>query len=152
MTALLPFFHRAPAGGSIGLDGKFRRGGEFEPFYVPRQNMPQVDEGDYIALLVHLARKGAAPEVLVASPDDLLFHQRVFEQFIPAFESPEMAKPLLVSREGYVLDGNHRAAAHKRYGTKPVVIVIHANFTEAMKLLFSFPRTYTYGEANAIHC
>lgn len=137
---------RAPSGGHTGLDGKFRRGGEFEPFYVPRQDMPQVDEVDYIPLLVHLAKKRANVEVLTASPDSLLFHQHVYEQYIPALGSPDMDKPLLISKEGYVLDGNHRAAAHKRYGTQPVVIVIHRDFTDALRLLFSFPKTYTYGE------
>lgn len=46
---------RAPSGGHTGLDGKFRRGGEFEPFYVPRQDMPQVDEVDYVPLLADFA-------------------------------------------------------------------------------------------------
>lgn len=138
---------RAPSGGHTGLDGKFRRGGEFEPFYVPRQDMPQVDEGDYVQLLSFLARSGANTEVMIAEPADLLFHQHVIEERIPARDDcAQMNKPLLISKEGYVLDGNHRAAAHKRYGSRPVVIVIHRDFTSAMKLLFSFPRTYTYGE------
>lgn len=138
---------RAPSGGHTGLDGKFRRGGEFEPFYVPRQDMPQVDEGDYVPLLCHLARARANVEVLTADPNDLLFHQHVIEARIPARgDCAQLNKPLLISKEGYVLDGNHRAAAHKRYGSRPVVIVIHRDFTDAMKLLFSFPHTYTYGE------
>ena len=148
---LIPAFTRAPAGGHIGLDGQFRRGGEFEPFYVPRQNMPQVDAEDMLALLSHLARNRVPTKVMVASPDNLLFHQHVFEQFIPSFDNDkQMNKPLLISKDGYVLDGNHRAAAHKRYGTRPAVIVIPRDFTESMKLLFSFPGTYTYGEGHHV--
>lgn len=141
---------RAPAGGAIGLDGHFRRGGEFEPFYVPRQDMPQIDLGDYIALFSHLARRGIRISTAVADPDMLIFHQHVFPQFVPPRGSIDLDKPLLVSAEGYVLDGNHRAAAHKRDGTSPVVIIIPRDFKDSMKALFSFPKTYTYGESNAL--
>jgi hypothetical protein len=143
----------APAGGTVGLDGHYRRGGEFEPFYVPRQDMPQIDEGDLIPLIVHLTKKRVNVRNALVPPDDLLFHQHVFESRIPASTSPDMERPLLVSGDGYVLDGNHRAVAHKRLGTRPPCLIIDADFTEAMALLFSFPRTYTYGEgtANAVN-
>lgn len=137
---------RAPAGGAIALDGKYRRGGEFEPFYVPRRDMPQIDEGDLLALITHLTRKKVHVVSELVDPNRLFFHQHVDETRIPPLGSPDLDKPLLVSSEGYVLDGNHRATAHKRYGTRPVVLRLHADFTDSMKLLFSFPKTYTYGE------
>lgn len=137
---------RAPAGGATGLDGKFRRGGEFEPFYVPRQNMPQVDEGDLLPLLCHLAKSHVQVITELVAPNELLFHQHVFEDRIPAPDSPDMHKPLLVSLEGYVLDGNHRAAAHKRYGTRPVIFRLTTDFKDSLRAIFSFPKTYTYGE------
>jgi hypothetical protein len=156
MNALVPWFtrslsRRAPTGGAVGLDGHYRRGGEFEPFYVPRQDMPQIDEQDLVPLLVHLTKKRTRVSNALIPPDQLLFHQHVFEDKVPRFDSPDMERPLLVSNDGYVLDGNHRAMAHKRNGSRPPCFILDADFTEAMALLFSFPRTYTYGEADASH-
>lgn len=140
---------RAPAHGAIGLDGQYRRGGEFEPFFIPRQLMPQVDEEDLVALLAFLTKRKTHISIRQVDPDDLLFHQHVFEDRVPAIDSADMNKPLLVSAEGYVLDGNHRATAHKRYGTRPVVFRLATDFTDSMKLLFSFPKTYTYSAGDA---
>lgn len=140
---------RTPKAGAVGLDGKYRRGGEYEPFYVPRRDMPQVDEGDMLDLISYITKQKCHIVTELVGPDRLLFHQRVDESCVPPIDSPLMNKPLLVSAEGYVLDGNHRATAHKRYGTRPVVLRLHADFTDAMRLLFSFPKTYTYGESNA---
>lgn len=137
----------APAGGHIGLDGKYRRGGEFEPFYVPRTRMPQIDESDLVDLLAFLARHSVHVSIAVVEPNDLRFHQRVFENRVPPLGDDLLDKPLLVSSEGYVLDGNHRATAHKRYGTRPVCFILHKDFLDSMALLFQFPKTYSYGEA-----
>ena len=135
---------RVPAGGAVGIDGHFRRGGEFEPFFIPRGEMPQIDEGDLIDLLVHLTENGAAVTTVSEPPSNLIFHQRITEGCVPPADSPLLHKPLLISRDGFVLDGNHRAIAHKRYGTDAVCLKIDADFGIAMALLFAFPKTYTY--------
>lgn len=114
---------------------------------TPRDAMPQVGEGDLLALLVHLARHGVETETCRMPVDQLVFHQRVYEDRIPARRSADMNKPLLVASDGYILDGNHRAAAHRRYGTTPVVFQLDCPFIEAIKAIFTFPRTYTYGES-----
>jgi hypothetical protein len=138
---------RVPAGGAVGLDGRMRHGGCFEPFFVPRAEMPQINEEDYVSLLVHLAMLGAEVKVDIRDPDTLIFHQHVEGSCIPPLHSALLDKPILISQEGYVLDGNHRAAAHKHYGSHPVCIVVNRDFHASMEMLFKFPKTYTYGKA-----
>lgn len=144
-----PIDPRAPAGGEIGVDGKTRKGGEFEPFYVPRNEMPQVSETDYPALLEFAARKGVSVSFQVFRPEDLKKHQRVMEGLLKetmetepvAVLSDKMSEPVLVSKDLFILDGNHRRDAHAIQGTPVLGIVIELEFEEAIKFLFEFPKT-----------
>lgn len=132
---------RAPAGGCVGVDGHYRRGGEFEPFYVPRMVMPQVHHHDYTALFEWAAFKGIEVSTVERSTDELKFRQHVDVKTLHV--SPKnYDKPILISSDGFVLDGNHRATAHKLKGDPVTCIMFDADFESAMKLLFSFAGTY----------
>lgn len=137
---------RAPAGGEEGVDGRFYTGGEFEPFYIPRPVMPQIDEVDLPDLILFIRERGVVVEEVEIDPNELLFHQRVDMNKVHKLDPKVLAKPLLTSIEPYVLDGNHRAAGHKLEGTKAPAYRIAAKFEDAMALLFAFPKTYEYGD------
>lgn len=139
-----PIPARAPAGGLIDpIDGRHYLGGEFLPFYVPRPMMPQIDEVDYPDFLdfvrqeqVGLARRTFAPRLLRA-------HQRI-DRIKAGLLPPEVRdKPIFVSEDHYVLDGNHRWMAHAMEGSELRAWVIGAGFEAAVNLMFRFPRTYT---------
>ena len=138
-----PLHRRAPAGGEEGVDGKFYAGGKFEPFYIPRAVMPQVDEADYPALLEHLDRHGVAVNQTAYCPKDLRAHQRVSREHVMNMPPQVLDKPLLTSLDRYVLDGNHRWWGHCLNGSKCNVLEIEAEFEDAMRLLFSFPKVFT---------
>lgn len=114
---------------------------------TPRTEMPQVDEKDLLQLVIFLAEHSVSTEAKVMPVDRLVFHQRVYPNRIPPPASADMHKPLLVAADGYILDGNHRAAAHRRDGTSPVVFKLGLPFHEAIALLFKFPATYRYERA-----
>jgi hypothetical protein len=138
-----PIDHRAPVGGMRGVNGRFYRGGEFEPFYVPRPVMPQIEEADYAELFRFATAQGIFLTLCTRHPDTLKFHQRV--KFAHGF-TPDASvedKPILVSADGYVLDGNHRLAMHKREGKPVNCIQLNLEFEEAIAFLFSFPKVGT---------
>lgn len=141
-----PLDRRAPQGGERGCDGVMRRGGEFEPFYVPRPVMPQVDEKDLPALLRFASARGVVVRLERRAPDTLKFHQRVSAFHVRQMDAATMAKPVLASGDGFILDGNHRLAAHKRDGSELDVITLELDFEAAIALLFQFPATYAYGD------
>lgn len=114
--------------------------------YVPRSVMPQIDEADLPALCEWVESCGVRVTEVTRSPDQLRFHQRVNLHRVATMPQVVYDKPLLVSRDGYVLDGNHRAVAHKQRNEPARCIELDATFLGAMRLLFSFPRTYTYGD------
>lgn len=106
--------------------------------------MPQVDEKDLLPLVVFLAEHSVSVSAKTMAVDELVFHQPVYAERIPPPRSADMHKPLLVAADGYILDGNHRAAGHKRDGTSPVVFKLSLAFHEAIAMLFKFPATYRY--------
>jgi len=141
-----PIHGRSPKGGEVGVDGQYRKGGEFEPFYVPRQVMPQIDEADLLAFVEFATFNGVEVEDREVDITELKFHQRVDMVKVHNLTEDELAKPLLVSEDLFVLDGNHRAVGHKLNGTPARCLVIKAVFEQAIGLLFSFPGTYSYGD------
>lgn len=66
----------APTGGETEFN-RFFKGGEFLPFYIPRDFMPQIDEQDYPALICFLQQKGVSVVTKMVSPRALRAHQRV---------------------------------------------------------------------------
>jgi hypothetical protein len=137
---------RAHKGGEIGVDGKQYKGGEFMPFYVPRPEMPQIDEKDYPEFFEFVESQGWSYHQENCDPKTLHFHQRVTWNSNTKITEEVLEKPILVSRDGYVLDGNHRATAHLNLGTDTPAIILNLDFEPAIRLMFSFPKTYAYGD------
>jgi len=137
----------APAGGERFI-GRFYKGGEFLPFYIPRDVMPQVDEADYPELLDFLASRGVRVERLEFDPWKMHVHQRI--SFDRSINMPDevLRKPVLASREPYVVDGNHRWLGHVIRNTLVPTIKIDLPFDNAIETVKAFPKTYAYGDGN----
>lgn len=143
---LHPMDRRAPAGGERGVDGRERKGGEFEPFYVPRPAMPQVDEAAFPALLRYCSAHGVVVRLARRDPFALHLHQRIDWAHVHALDAATLAKPVLVSADGYVLDGNHRTAGHRLAHAPIETVELELGFEAAVRFLFGFPGAYAYGD------
>jgi len=143
-----PLDVRAVKGGEVGANGQFYKAGEFLPFYIPRDEMPQIDEKDYVVFFGFLKERNVQMEIKTFHPKELHAHQRVNWSKVHAMDQTVMDKPILVSKDGYVLDGNHRWWAHVLQKTDLKAYQIDLEFEEAIKLLFDFPKTYAYGDGN----
>lgn len=141
-----PLDQRAKPGGELGLNGKFYLGGEIMPFYVPRKEMPQVDEEDLPELMKFLQGLPVPVDLKKFDPDQLKPHQKVDIDKVKAMTAKAaiLAKPCLVSQDLYILDGNHRWWAHRELHTVVPAFVIGAPFEQAIGILFRFPKTYSY--------
>lgn len=109
---------------------------------VPRVDMPQVDESDYPALVNFLQAHSCPVSRIVIEPQSCRFHQSV-DDFDPSriFRMP-LDKPILLARDRFILDGNHRVKANLYLG-RPLIHAIELNrdFEASIALLFAFPRT-----------
>lgn len=123
--------------------GKHYKAGEFLPFYVPRSQMPQIDEKDLPTLIASTITSGKGVNMDVVNVSLLKAHQRIDHTKAKEMIEKVKLKPILVSADDYVLDGNHRWWAHVHEGDKFInVIRIEMNFDEAIPYLLEQPFTY----------
>lgn len=139
---------RAPSGGMISINGKFYPGGEFLPFYIPREVMPQVEVADYPDLLKFAESRGVQYFQEEYDPRVLHPHQKVSKILVNKMGPEVLTKPALVSVDMFILDGNHRWAAHVHYGSPIPVYRFALPFEDSIRFLFEFPKTFSYGDGN----
>lgn len=120
-------------------EGARDREGRFEPFYVPRPIMPQIDVADYPALMIFLFERNVLVKHVTCDPRTLRFHQRVSEKLVRRMSPEQEAKPILISSDLYVLDGNHREERHLEDGSECACIRLGLPFGEAIDILLAFP-------------
>lgn len=131
----------APAGG-IDLIGGHYKGGQFVPFYVPRERMPQVDAEFYTRLIADAIDIGVTIDVIEVG--HITPHQRIDHRRAEAMPLWLRMKPLIVSADDYVLDGNHRWWAARKAGDAYLnAIRISMGFDAAIKWLLQRPYVYT---------
>lgn len=112
-------------------------------YYIPRDEMPQIDESDLPHLVAAAFDAGHTPCFQAVHPAALHAHQRVNHARAQAMPAEVKMKPALISADDYVLDGNHRWWAHVHAGDPLMnVIRIGLPFDEAIAWLFQQPFTY----------
>lgn len=133
---------RAPAGG-IDEYGKRYAGGEYLPFYVPRNAMPQVDEKDQPRMVKAAMDVGISITFDVRHAGELRAHQWINRRLAGSMSEMVKRKPIIVSSDGYILDGNHRWWANVHDGNEWLVtITVDRTFDEARDWLLSQPYVY----------
>ena len=132
---------RAPAGG-LDKYGHHYKGGEFIPFFVPRILMPQV-EGQFYDEFLSFAGS-LVREVSPVDPHVVIPHQRVSVDHAINLTPEIAAKPIIVSRDNYILDGHHRWYWHVIKPENLNTLVVDKDFADAIDFLFQFPKTYCY--------
>jgi len=110
------------------------------PRFIPRPAMPQIADQDLPALLSMLRRDGVPVSRESDPVANLRERQRVHYDLARTMPARLMRKPVLVSSDGVVLDGNHRTLAHKLNGTPVPVERLGLPFRKAIAELFRFPR------------
>jgi hypothetical protein len=114
---------------------------------ISRDDMPQVDKADMPNLFFWLHQHGIKVFGSEVNPDDIRGHQKVYRPIVKDMPDEALSKPILVSNDGIVVDGNHRwAAAHYRRKETMPAYVIDKDFDTALSLVKEYPKSYTYGD------
>lgn len=109
---------------------------------VPRSEMPQIAGEDIPLLLVYLGDLRISISAGVMDPTSMAVHQDVnWDKAAVIAQHPLlMRKPVLLTQEPAIIDGNHRHAAHLiAKSPKMGFIKLGTNFEHAIVLLNSFP-------------
>ena len=112
---------------------------------VPREQMPQIREEDIPRLLVYLGNLGIKFSAGELPIHKVVHHQDINWEIAKAIASDafKLRKPVLVVEDDALIDGNHRAAAHKVAGKEFIgYIRLSVSFEHAIPLLNSFPLAY----------
>lgn len=113
--------------------------------FIPRAKMPQVDEKDMPRMLAD-ASKDIGWEFGTITPNSIASHQYVNHKRAVDMPLHWAIKPILVSSDNAVLDGNHRLYSYRWWnGDHKEMIVIRLNlpFEEALDWLLHQEYTYT---------
>lgn len=141
-----PYHLHAEHGGEERFGHRYQ-GGQFMPFYVPRPVMPQIDEEYYPDFIAFANERGVDVLVRYLEPEKVHAHQRI-DKIHAARMPPEVRlKTIFVSKDWYILDGNHRWALHYAEHSKVECFQISLPFEQAIELMFAFPKTYALAYA-----
>jgi hypothetical protein len=116
---------------------------------IQREHMPQVDYKDMADLRRFLLEHYQIDSrELDVCPIELNSKQCP-DTFGPVRGREKLVKPLLVSKDKYILDGNHRWATFVEDGAPSCrCILVEADFDTAVQAMLHFGRTYRYGDGN----
>lgn len=110
---------------------------------VPRNRMPQIDGDEYPGMLVFLGSTGIAFSAGYIDPETCHSHQLVDVARANGMPLKFLERPVLLSKDLCVLDGNHRWYRHLigKISDMPF-IRIELPFFQAVEALETFPKTY----------
>jgi len=109
---------------------------------VLRSKMPQIEKSDYKAYIKHMKDAGITQKQVRVDPKKLKPIQSEFAELgviISIRKNDD--KPILISNDNYVIDGNHRWLAAVNTG-KPTInaLVFNANRDKVMSATLAFPK------------
>lgn len=116
---------------------------------ISRKDMPQIKSNDIKTFLADLNKKGVKTVKKTVSADSLKATQGEFDKakiqgFIDTIESGSMEmKPIIVSKDGYVIDGHHRWLAYSNLSMKIDIFHVNKNAKEIMEIMHKYSKSFT---------
>lgn len=110
---------------------------------IPRGQMPQIREEDYLDLFLFLGGQGVGFDAGWRTSRHFLCHQSVGEFDLSRFSFDLRRKPIIVSEELAIVDGNHRWYGHQlTHSPVPYFRLVGLDFPKAVGLLNAYPKAY----------
>jgi hypothetical protein len=115
---------------------------------ITRDNMPQVKSSDHEELLVFLKSKGIRLSKKTVKAKTLKATQKNFnkDKIVGAaanYGTLSKAKPIIVSKDNYIIDGHHRWLGSYNVGGDITILQANVKVDELLKAVREFPKTYT---------
>lgn len=116
---------------------------------IQREHMPQVDYADIPALCQYLQDVHAINSKELKVCPIMLSSKQCPDTFGPVRGREKLVKPLLISSDLFILDGNHRWATFVEDGAPECnCIMLDVDFDTAVEAILHFGKAYRYGDGN----
>lgn len=111
---------------------------------IPREQMPQIAAEHRGALVNFMNARGIEHRMEVVDPTTLKPTQGEFEpKKVAAIAEKPSGRSLLVSQDGYILDGHHQWLAARESGSPIRVVRLDAPINDLLRLAHQFPSSTT---------
>lgn len=117
---------------------------------IARKEMPQIRSADLPAFAEWAEARGVNVSNKWIRASVLQFKQAVDAEHARAMPDAVLEKPIVVSCDMVVLDGNHRAAANAALGNMANVVIVGLPFAGAVDLMFEFPGVMDLAQSVAV--
>jgi predicted PilT family ATPase len=114
---------------------------------IPRDKMPQVKSKDYDELIDFLSKKKISLKLKSVKARDLKATQSNFnvDKIVKAaskYSTLAKAKPIIVSSDGYVIDGHHRWLGALNIRGNVSIMQANVKAKELLSAINEFPKTF----------
>lgn len=114
---------------------------------IPRDEMPQVKSKDYDELIAFLKKKKIRMTKKTIKAKGLKATQSNFNvdkitQAVDKYKTLATAKPIIVSSDGYVIDGHHRWLGAVNVGGDIAIMQASVKAKELLDAINEFPKTF----------
>ena len=114
---------------------------------IPRDKMPQVKSKDYPELVAFLKSNGIRMTERKVKAKDLKATQSNFNvdkitQAVAKYKTLAQAKPIIVSSDGFVIDGHHRWLGAVNVGGDISIMQASVKAKELLDAINQFPKTF----------
>jgi hypothetical protein len=114
---------------------------------IPRDKMPQVKSKDYDELVSFLKKKKISMTKRKVKAKDLKATQSNFNvdkitQAVAKYKTLAQAKPIIVSSDGFVIDGHHRWLGAVNVGGDISIMQASVKAKELLDAINQFPKTF----------
>lgn len=117
---------------------------ETETLGVPRSEMPQVKTAHRGAMVNFMNARGVTHEQVEVDPADLKPTQAEFSQTkVQEAADRDTDRSILISSDGYIIDGHHQAVAKLQNGKPVRAIRLGATAADLLPLVHEFPSSTT---------
>lgn len=120
-----------------------------ETMGIPRREMPQIDSKHHAHFLNHLKKSDVSAVKKTMDPSKLKatqghFNKEKISSIMDGIQSGKMdSKPIIVSKDNYVMDGHHRWLAHSNLNKDIDVHQVNVKAKKLLDLMKDYPKSYT---------
>jgi hypothetical protein len=115
---------------------------------IPRKDMPQINSGDVADFINFLKKNKISTTKMMVDPNDLKATQGQFDKskikdMLDKVDSGSLDdKPIIISKDNYVMDGHHRWLAFVNLNRDMQVFRVNLNAKELLQKMNEYPKTF----------